>query len=110
MATDKEFMPKIESVRIRYRFAKAKQILKGMWELMPLMWVLNLLSRAIIAASTIHYLDSIGSLTLMVHIVLTLWTFAPLYGIVNNTWYTFRELRMQWELDKLNDASGEQDE
>lgn len=102
MKTKKEFMPKIQSIKTRYRLAKAKSILKDVWSLFPFLWIINLLSRIIISGVAIQYLDSIGHLTTTIQIILFIWMLAPLHGLVNNLYYGLRELHL---INKFNTQS-----
>ncbi len=97
----KEFLPKIKSIKTRHRIAKVKSILKNIWSLFPLAWIINLLAKIFVVGAVVHYLDSIGSLTILINIILILWVLMSFKSMLYDFYYSFKEILYNKQLGKL---------
>ena len=88
----KEFLPKIKSIKTRHRIAKVKSILENIWSLFPLAWIINLLAKIFVVLAVVHYLDSIGSLTILINIILILWVLMSFKSMLYDFYYSFKEI------------------
>ncbi len=66
---------------------KIGSILKGIWNLLPLAFFINLLSRLLIVGAVLSYLGSIGDVSFLIKLILNLWALIPLYYSVRRTYF-----------------------
>jgi hypothetical protein len=64
------------------------EIIKGMWDLFPLRWMIDLLARIFISSAVLSYLDSVDSSTFIFTAVLSMWMLMPLYGLLQSFYYS----------------------
>ena len=66
---------------------KKSSILKEIWNLLPLAFFINLLSRLLIVGATLSYLKSIGDVSFLIKLILNLWALMPFYYSIRRTYF-----------------------
>ncbi|KKM60366.1 hypothetical protein LCGC14_1542590 [marine sediment metagenome] len=66
---------------------KINSILKGIWNLLPIAFFINLLARLLIVSGILSYLGSIGNVSFIIPIILNLWALMPLYYLIRSTYF-----------------------
>lgn len=69
---------------------KFKEILQMIWSLLPIAWLITLFSKIFIVFSVLHYLDSIGDLTIFIRVILTLWILMSFKSLLYDFYYNWR--------------------
>ncbi len=85
---DLKWMKKSDKKHFRKRVVKS--FFKSSWDLFPLSWMINLLAKIFIVSAVISYLDSQGSLTIFINIILILWILMPFKGLVMDLYYNLK--------------------
>ena len=69
---------------------KIKEIIKGILDVMPIRFFINLIAKVFIVSATISYLESIGDVPIIIRLVLILWALMPMYGLLQD-FYSYKE-------------------
>ncbi len=66
---------------------KISSILNGIWNLLPIGFFINLLSRLLIVGAVLSYLGSVGEVSFLIKLILNLWALTPLYYSIRGTYF-----------------------
>lgn len=68
-------------------FKLIKSIVIEIWRIIPFSFFITVLARLLIVSTILLYLESIGSSSFLVSLILNLWALIPLYISLRNTYY-----------------------